>query len=384
MHFVCADLGASSTRYTSNTGKIEVMPNNMVFIGDDTRVDQEPYSSDIESALDVVIESDNKCEYFPARVLVGQMAERYSSINERPTVLKNKHVQRVNYISAVLSVALSKHKHNLEENVGLYIALPPGEVKVAKDVLKENLVGNYVVTCKKLNNMKVKFKIEDVNTYEESFMAMLAYFFEMTGTVREQAKQYARGTVLSMDIGASTTDLAVIQNMKYLERSGQTFRTGGNIARDILVDRIREQYGFDAPVEMAELAMAEGRIQFGRGYQDCSNDVEAAKRTFAAQIVDQMQGYFRKINIPINGIMAIVVSGGGSMQGQYVNNDGKVIVTSKPMSYYITEELNKVCPGVAVEHFSDNPRLANITGLFIRANVDIKRKEKAITDTLSK
>ena len=30
MNFVAADLGASGTRYVSNSGKIQVLPNNMV------------------------------------------------------------------------------------------------------------------------------------------------------------------------------------------------------------------------------------------------------------------------------------------------------------------------------------------------------------------
>lgn len=375
MDFVAADLGASSTRYTSNTGKIDILPNNMVYIQEDTVVDQEPYTTDIEAALDVTIESDNGSEYFPVRVLIGQMAERFSPTNEKPSVLSNKHTQQINYISTVMAVALSKHKQGLSDNIEVYLALPPIEVKSAKGVVQKNLVGNYTITFHKMDNMQIKFRIDEVNMYEESFMAMLAYFFDMNGAIREQAKQFAKGNVLSMDIGASTTDLTVVQDMRYLEKSGQTFKTGGNIARDFLIDSFREVYGFDAPIEMAELAMAEGRVQMGNTYQDCSEAVDKAKRQFAAQIVEQMQGYFRKVNIPIQTIRAIIVSGGGSMQGQYIDETGKIVPTSKPISYFITTELSKVCSGVAVEQFSDNPRLANITGLYIRAKIDVMKKK---------
>lgn len=376
MDFVAADLGASSTRYTSQSGKIDIMPNNMVYIQKDTVVDQEPYTTDIEAALDVTIESDNGSEFFPVRVLIGQMAERFSPTNEKPSVLSNKHTQQINYISTVMAVALSKYKQGLGDSISVYLALPPIEVKSAKEVVHDNLVGNYTITFHKMDNMKIKFSITEVNMYEESFMAMLAYFFDMNGAIREQAKQFAKGNVLSMDIGASTTDLTVVQDMRYLEKSGQTFKTGGNIARDFLIDDFRGVYGFDAPIDMAELAMAEGRVQMGNTYQDCSEAVDKAKRQFAAQIVEQMQGYFRKVNIPIQTIRAIIVSGGGSMQGQYIDDEGKIITTSKPISYFITSELSKVCPGVAVEQFSDNPRLANITGLYIRAKIDMLKKKK--------
>lgn len=375
MNFVAADLGASSTRYTSNDGKIDVLPNNMVILSKDAEVDLEPYSKDIESALDVTIECDNNSEHFPVRVLVGQMADRYSPTNIKPSTMSNKHVQQINYISTILAVAISKYKYGLDDNLQLYLALPPVEVKTAKQVVKDNLVGNYIVTFNKMDNLEVKFTIDDVSMYEESFMALLSYFFEMNGSVKDKAKQYATGNLLSLDIGASTTDLAVVQNMRYVEKSGQTYKTGGNIARDFLIDSIRAEYGFDTPIEMAELAMAEGRIQMGNTYQDCSEAVNSAKKALAEQIVGQIQEYFRKVNIPIQTIRAIIVSGGGSMEGQYIDGTGNVVKTSRPTSDFITEELNKVCAGVCVEQ-ADNPRLANISGLFIRANLDVRKKSE--------
>lgn len=377
VQYVCEDLGASGTRYVSNSGYLNMMPNNMVFMQLEDQSGLEPNADAIEDALDVTIESTGTCMVFPCHVLIGKMAERYSPTNERPSVLQNKHLQRVNYVSAIVAVALSKLKNqNMGEDIQLYIALPPGEVRVAKEIVRTNLIGQYTVTFNKLGNTKVIFNITDVSVYEESFMAMLSYFFDVDGTLSENAKKYARGIMLSMDIGASTTDLAVIKDMKYIEHSGQTYRTGGNVARDILGDYIRETYGYDAPVETLELAMAEGRIQFGARYEDCSKAVDRAKQVLAAQIVEMIQGYFRKINIPLNLIMGIVVSGGGSMQSQYIDADGNEVITSQPISTFITEELNKVCSGVAVEHISNQPRLANILGLFIRANVDIRKKER--------
>ncbi len=374
MDFVALDLGASGTRYASNQGKINTLPNNMVFIEPDTRVDLEPYSDEIEGALDITIELDKESPYFPTRVLIGQMANRYSPTNVRPSVAANKHTQIINYVSAIAAAAVAKHKFDLKDNLSLYIALPPVEVRKAKDIVKENLTGNFTVTFNKFKNLKMTFTVTDVSCFEESFMAMLAYFFEMNGQLKESAHKYRVGNVLSMDIGASTTDLAVVADMRYLEKSGQTYKTGGNVARDFLIDDLRAEYGYDVPVEIADLAMAEGRIQMGNKYEDISEMVASAKQRFAEQVVEQIQGYFRKVNIPIQSIRAIVVSGGGSMRSEYVNDEKEVVVTSEPMSYYITKELNKICSGVEVESYSTNPRLANISGLFIRANIDIARK----------
>lgn len=377
MNFVAIDIGASSTRYVSNNGKIGILPNNMVFINPDTRVDMEPNSEEIENALDVTIEVEGESKFFPTRVLVGAMASRYSGTNQRPTVLMNKHQQKINYVSAVLATAVSSLKHNLGDNIPLYIALPPMETGNGKDYVKQELVKEFTVTFNKIEGTKVKFNITDVTCYAESYMAIMSYFFDQNGQIREEAKKYTHGNILSLDIGASTTDLAVVKNMVYQEQSGQTYKTGGNVAREFLIDALRDKYGFDVPHEGADQAMAEGRIQMGNAYDDIPELVADAKQKFAASVVEQIQGYFRKVNIPIQSIRAIIVSGGGSMHSEYVDKDGDIKITSEPMSYYITKELNQVCPGVVVEHYSNNPRLANIAGLFIRANVDMRKKAMA-------
>jgi hypothetical protein len=377
MNFVAVDIGASSTRFVSNNGKIRVLPNNMVFLEPNIFVDLEPYDNSVESALEVVITKEGDPENSNIKALIGQLAERFASNNVRPSVLVNKYSQKINYISVITAVALSKIEEGLEGPIYLYLALPPIEVRTAKDAVKQKFTGKYRVEFPKFRGgIKVEFEIADVSCYEESFMALLSYFFDLNGTLKEKAKKYLTGNILSLDIGASTTDLAILKNGRYLDKSGQTYKIGGNIARDYLRDLIRAQYGFDLPAEDAEVTMAEGRLQLGNTYVDIRDLVTEAKMNFAQAVVEQMQSYFRQVNIPIQTIRAIVVSGGGSMQSQYINENGEIIKTSEPMSYYITQSLKDVCPGVEVEPYGDEPRMANIRGLLIRAKVDIAKKSK--------
>jgi hypothetical protein len=309
---------------------------------------------------------------------MGNLAMRKASANVRPSVLLHKSKQQMTYISAITAIAVAKLKpgEGMPDEIELYVVLPPAEVKTSTEAFSDEIKAEYTVTFNKIEKT-VTFKITNVYVYAESYMAILAYFFDSNGKVREKALRFAKGTVLSLDIGASTTDLAVVTDMKYLEKSGQTYRTGGNIARDIFIDAIREKYEFDMPIEAAELAIAEGRLQLGNSYVTCQEEVYEAKRGFALQIVEMMNGYFRKIGIPIQMIRAIVVSGGGSMAGSYVDSNGNVIATSEPMSSFITTELSKVCDKTVIEQF-ENPRMANIIGLYIRANVNevIKANDK--------
>lgn len=380
MDFVGVDIGASNTRYCSNTGNIGVIPNCMVFVGASDDIRLEPYSNTIESSLDVTINKeggDNPSNIlkYPCRVLAGELADRHSPVLDRPSAMMNKHKQELNYVSILLAAAVAKLKDNLGEDIVLYLALPPVEAKSAADFVKTNLVGKYTINMTKYNKgTTVKLNVTDVVCYEESFLALIAYFFNMDGSPKQTAMEYAKGNVMSMNIGQSTSDFAIASNLRYLEKSGQTYKTGGNVAKNVLANHIRTVYGFDMTDEQLDMAMMEGRLQVGNDYIELSEAINNAKKEMAEQVSVQIQNYFRAINIPIQNIRAIVVSGGGSMRSEYIDDNGQLKVTSDPASKFITDKLSMVCPGVRVIPYEDNPRLADIKGLFIRAMLDMTKK----------
>ena len=379
MSFVAVDLGASSSRYCSDSGSISVMPNNMVILPTMSVSNIKTDRTDIESNLEVQIVKDTADEknFFPANVLIGIMAEKHRNINERPSVNSHKHLQRINYISAVVACALSRIKHKLDENIDLYIATPPIEVYDAQEAFRKGLVGKYTVTFPKFEGgTTVTVNITDVSCYEESFMACTSFFFNDNGAPKNEHKEFLSGTVLSLDIGASTTDIAIIKNGRYLDKSGQTYRIGGNVARDNLIEQVCAKYAIDLPIEDAERTMAEGRLKQGNKFADVSEFVAIAKSDLAHQLVTYMQTYFKRVEIPIQMINAIMVSGGGSVQSQYVNENGEVVKTSEPMSYYVTKELTQWSEGTDVVEYGEEARFANIKGLYIRAKFDSAKKNQ--------
>ena len=390
MSFVAVDLGASGSRYVSDSGQISVVPNNMILLPNMNTSNIIAETTEVESCLEVKIEQLSRVHaeteesvvkgVFPANVLIGLMAEKHRDVNSRPTMLMHKHVQPINYISAVVACALSKIKYNLTNELDLYIAVPPIEVGDARKLFGEILCGSYRVTLPKyMGGTVVEFKIESVECYEEALMASTSFFFNMNGTPKESNKSLIASTVLSLDIGASTSDIAIIKNGRYMDKSGQTYKTGGNEALDFLIEAIRDKYAIDLPIEDAERTMQEGRIQMGNTYDDVSDIVTEAKKSLARKLVSYLPGYFKRINIPINTINAVMTSGGGSLQSQHINKDGEVVKTAEPMSHFVTEELKQWCKGVDVVEYGEDARFANIKGLFIRAKMMsiTKAKQKA-------
>ena len=381
MSFVAMDIGASGNRYVSDSGQISVLPNNMVINDNMTPSRVIPDGNDIESCLEFTIKktSGPECNFFPANVMVGIMAERGSSTNQRPSVNQHKYEQRINYISIIMACAVSKLKFNLTDNIDAHVAVPPVEVHTAQEEFSKLVPGSYEVTFTKyMDGTTVKFTIDNIYTYEESYMSALSFFFNVNGTIREDSKKYLTGNVLSLDIGASTSDLTIVKNGTYMNKSGRTYPIGGNVARDELVDLIYSKYSHDLSVEEAERTIAEGRLQQGNLYIDVSDLVAQSKVTLAKKLIENMQAYFRRIDIDIHSLNAIMVSGGGSMQSQYVDDNNEVIKTSEPLSYYVTNELVHISPGTDVIAYGDDARFANVKGLFIRAKLS-ETKKKAQT-----
>lgn len=373
--FVCVDCGASSTRFTSTKGSIDVIPNNMVILEPTKSIEMESYDGDVEDVLDVTIEATNKNNFFPCRVLIGMLAERYSKNNIRPSAMLNKTDQQTTYVSIIVATALKKIKEKLTDEINLYITLPPVEAKYSKQKAIDGLTGSYTVTFNQ-SHKEVKFNIISVNVFAESYMSIMSFFFNMQGGLREEAKNYKEGIVLSLDIGASTTDLAVAKDKKFMEKTGYTIKAGGNITRATFQEYIKGMYGYDISIPSSEKAIAEGRIPVGSTYQDCGEAVNNAKSVLASTIVNEIQTYFTSVGIPLQEVKAVCVSGGGSLSGMYLNDDGEYVQTSRPVSEFIMDELHKICPTVDVIPYGDESRLANVKGLYIRANIDVIYAER--------
>lgn len=375
--FIGIDAGASSTRFVSENAKIGILPNNMVILDmDEPPVDV--YISDnsvVNETLELYIKKDSDNDYFPVHVLMGSLATRVQSVSSRPNSNVSKHKQQLNYISIIAATAINKMTYGLTDEINVYVALPPVEVQAAKEYVSNQLEGSYKVDFPKMGK-SVEFTIKSVTCLEESYMALLSWFFDMSGNLREEAKAYARGNILGLDIGASTADLAIVSDMHYLDKSGKTYKTGGNIAREYLTDCIRADYSFEPTDDDVFTAISEGRLQLGNAYVDVSQSVAKAKKELAEQIVAKIQTYFGAINVPLQSIRAVVVSGGGSLPSEYISDNGETIKTTEPVSSYITTELQKVCKGVDVIYYDNSPRLANVRGLFIRASLDVMREKK--------
>ena len=370
MNTICVDQGASSTRYVVNEGEVYVNPNNMVFVEEGVDTYLVPNSADIFDNFDVTINKiEGESTYFPVRALIGTLAERYKPANLRPSMNSNKSRQRVNYVSIITAVAAGILNTNIEPDVAVIIDFPPLEAnKMTADYIRKELIGKFKV---KFNtsafNKEVVFNISDARIVSESEQASVSFFFNRNGAPRVETAKYNRGYVLSCDIGASTSDFVLIKDRRFQERTGQTYKIGGNVIKEIIKNKVRALYGSELTDEDAEVVITEGRLPYGSKYKDMSKELIDAKKEFAEMLAQNIDSYFGTVGVPLMSIKAIFVSGGGSMKSSYFDIDNNTeVVTSEPVSTYLTEVLRNICDGIDVVGYPDeNPRMANIIGTML-------------------
>lgn len=391
MSFVAIDLGASGTRYSSNSKQIGILPNNTSFIetvdasgnvmADLTPVKVEVSGNEIEDALEIIVRSSIQEPMYPMHALVGNLADSAGEKTTYPSMLQNKTIQPVNYLSSLLAIAVSKLKYKLDSNINLYLTLPPTEANADKTMplLEKYLKGHFDVTFPKIGEgagTTVSFDICSITVTEESAMAVTSFFFDSNGGI--QHGDYMNANVLSLDIGSSTTDVIIVKNGRTLKKTGYTIKTGGRAVRGEVMRRVQSEFGMDMSLEAADQALAEGRIRIGRDCVEIRDIINAAKDHVANEIFNKLNTYFTNVAIPVTEIQLVVVSGGGSLESQYINKEtNDPVKTSAPMSEFLLKEFSRVNPGLAVENHSDSPRMANIKGLLVRAMFDEAKNQAA-------
>lgn len=384
MLHVCTDQGASSTRFSVNNSKVYKNPNNFIEVDIESDIRNTPYTQEFVDNMDLTISKDGESDFFPVRILGGTLAERYSSSSAKPSMLSSKSRQPVNYYSVISSVVnsilLSEDAEDCKSpvDVACYMCLPPVEItgnNENEDYVKSQLAGKYTVRLNKMDR-EIEFNIKEVNVYAESVLAVVAFLFNQDATQRTEMAKYNKGYILGFDLGASTADLVLIKDRRFIEHSGYTCKLGGNIIDDLMRSEIRRKFGTEVSNDDIIEAVRTGRLAYGSSYKDVSAELQKCKKQYASMLFEKVETYFASNNIGLQSIKAVFMSGGGSMQSSYMDESGKEIITSPSVGEYIDEMLKKVCDSVdMVLSPSVNPRECNIVGLILSMNAQRKRNK---------
>lgn len=388
MDFVAIDLGASNTRYVSVDRKVYFADNKMIFLDEKSQARHMDKLDDIpENNLELIItrtpfedetppanEDDKRMsENFPAHVIIGELAERYNKQTTQIDQKSHKSSQRMSYVSVILCVALSKLKNpSIGEKINLFQLLPPSEVAsiTSKSRFINYIRGRYKVDMPRVgdNGTTLEFEIRDVYCAEEGRMAIIQFLLDDKHP--ENRKNYSNKRLMSIDIGASTTDVCIFNSGKFIEQSAHTFAVGCNNCVTSILKSL-EQMGKRLTFNEASLILVDGRMPHGALRKPIPDIVNEAKTSLAEEIMGNLNGYFHDIGISLDSIQYVIVSGGGSMPSSYIEEDtGKQVVVADSIATHISKAIQEYCDGIVVKYIEDDPRTANIRGIGMWASVN--------------
>lgn len=363
------DLGNSETRaevvYNGKSVKLEI-PNAYCELHENYTI-PEDYRND-EST---VFGCDG--EYIANGELVSH---EFSTRSMKPTGLKHKSEQITSKYSiimvmikaiALISGNIATIPTDINWVFDIACLLPPDEQSSKDDVnnMKSLISEITEIQCVSPINYKVPVSIKEIRIFPEGVVAYTAAMFSMKdgkAVANAENLKYRQGYTLVMDIGAGTTDLAMVFNGKFVAASKTTIKTGGNYVEKTCKREIRRKFG-NAPTDMTEI-IEKGVYTRGNERIIMDDVLIRAKKDFAAELNKEIIEYLEVTQIPVHELKGLLVIGGGAIATE---RDGKII--SESLAYPLCENIRSMAKSVELIKIDVSPRFANIEGLHIMSTM---------------
>ena len=248
------------------------------------------------------------------------------------------------------------------------VLLPPGDLEAGKVKIIE-LLKSVTEVCCTFPNVRIPIKLKKVNVLPEGFCAYIATVYDRGSLIRKNAKHLLKETTLIFDIGAGTTDIAVVKDSKIINVTMHSIDRGGNNVTQLVRRSIRVEYdGLSLPESDIAEGIIKGYIKDGSRQIDIVPLVNAAKDEVAKYLISDVQGYLEETEFPIRSIGKILVCGGGAINSS--ENGGTKALSSAIITY-----LKKLAPYVELVDLPKDtitgeeisPRELNVRGASILA-----------------
>lgn len=295
----------------------------------------------------------------------------FSGSTLRPAAYTRKCEQLTSYLSFnlifikvidMISNDLGKSPKDINWDFQVGVLVPPLEHQSSADNMKDLVTSITSVSCVTPSKYTIPIKISSVSVYPEGLVAYTAAMFDIVGDKRvlvPENKKFKQGYVLIMDIGAGTTDVALVKDGKFVSSTKNTFNKGGNFVAEKCRPLIQSKYGF-RPSDISEV-VKRGILLDGAVEHDVSDILTQAKEQYVQVISALIREYIEGLDISMREIKGILMIGGGTLP---IVRDNEIV--SPSLSGYLIKFLKEVAPNVEqVSLHGVDPRMANLQGLHI-------------------
>lgn len=175
---------------------------------------------------------------------------------------------------------------------------------------------------------------------------------------------FMKGLVLIIDIGAGTTDMAIMQDGMLRSDSRFTCYEAGNHIQSVFMRSakgnpvIRTRLS-GRPIKNMQAVMGSAMIIEGAGIEeDCRDALNVAKEDLAGTLANSIASYMQGLNVA-QDIKGVLVVGGANAPAI---RDGEVV--SPSLDTWLIPRIKKFCPGASLMPIGNrDPRYLNLDGL---------------------
>lgn len=334
------DLGNSETRVMTIFGKtksgkpkrrLTTISNKFGELFDDKLLNVPDYTA--ENSKVFVVDGGTICAGLMCDKEKGTASMRPSASFKKYESTITTYSLRLAFLQGFMDVAdITKQEvSSVDVAWDVFILLPPSDLELGKEKLQETIKGINEIDFL-MPVFKKPIKVDNVRVFPEGFCAFIGEVFESGKQIRQGFKDVLKSSALVIDIGAGTTDLCIIDDVKLVQESRHSEETGGNQVFQKINTELRRKLGKNFPEDSLRKAAVSGTIKVGAREIDVRQEVAVAKKDIAAKLSVAIRNYIESSNFDVLDIENILICGGGA-------DDCEVTDGMRPLGDYLKENL---------------------------------------------
>lgn len=258
------------------------------------------------------------------RWILGSLAEDMSSTHQTLASDSLKVVQEEFYLNilGIIYSSIFDRGVNADEIV-LGVMVPPRDYF---NDLKEVLFGvlNRKITIKNNTTGKsvtIHLDRENIVVKPESVVSFIACFVDDENQLTEAGETYGEHLNVSVDMGHSTTDLAIMDDFSPMKNSFKTLDVATSQLLSYFGEEIQRRFqGYTPPERELVRAFYTGKLTLGAQREWVGEELTQANRRFAVELYDSVFQYLSSHGLRFQQVASFMFSGGGSVEVKNVKS----------------------------------------------------------------
>ncbi len=236
------------------------------------------------------------------KYFVGDLAIRQSGIASRSLDADRSQDQNVRVL---VLAALSLFAQWDAQVFHLVTGLPVNSYSAYRDAWESQLPGEYKVVVEEDGKPRERqIAIGNVHVVPQPFGTLYNRVLSPIGNLAD--RDLARRTIGLVDIGFKTTDLAVADQMEFIDRLSSSTTTGMATAYAHIADRLRAEYRLDKENWEIDEIVAQGAVRIAGKTSDISRLKAEAYERVARKVITDLESLW-----DYRDLDTILVTGGG-------------------------------------------------------------------------